>query len=135
MSKRYYLSDIVNDPDLGWCTVAMRDAGPGVRVVNDIQIGPNGAPLHAQALCYIAAKGHARWRNMPGVDPIPDVPLDGKVREINSGTVNALKQVLTRRGIPQSIVEGKDDYREVVRGVGRQFNPNFDENKFDVSDV
>jgi hypothetical protein len=135
MSKRYYISDIVYNDDLGWTTKALAEAGQGVRVVADIPSGPDGRPLHTQALCLVAAKDHARFVAIEGVDALPDFPLDGKVSAINTVTLNATKSMLRRRGLSDAIVDGKDGYRDLIRAAGRAFKPDFDENKFDVTDV
>ena len=75
-------------------------------------------------------------RALLGVDPLPDFPLDGKVSAINAATKGLMKAALTRRGLDaDSIVDAKDGYREVIRGIGQHFNPQFSEDRFHVVDV
>lgn len=135
MSKRYYLSDIIGtgteeDP----YRVAAGDFS-GIRIAADIPTGPDGRPLHTQALCLVASKDHARIRDAVGVDALPDFPLDGKVNAIGVATLAVTKAMLRRRNLPDAIVDGKDGYRELIRAVGREFKADFDENTFDVTDV
>lgn len=132
--KRYYISDIINDPDLGWCVPSMLLAG--TRTKAEIPVGPDGQPTSTWALCHVAAKDHAVLRSDKRIDPLPDFPMDGKVSAVNEQTRSAMKAALNRRGLPAAaIVDGKDGYREVIRAVGRALNPAFSEDSFDVADV
>ena len=47
-----------------------------------------------------------------------------------------MKAALVRRGLnADSLVDAKDGFREVVRGIGQAIDPAFDENRFDITDV
>ena len=98
-----------------------------------ISLALAGAAL-AWALVLVASRDHAAVRNAPGVDSLPDFPLDGKVSSINTVTKNAMLARLTARKISRTFIDNTDGYREVIRGIGRQLEPDFDENKFDIAD-
>lgn len=139
--KRYYICDIYGNGDIdgdgtpqtGPYRPAVADLG--VAWVGAIPTGPDGRPLYAWALVLVASNDHAKLRNAAGVDPLPDFPLDGKVSSINTATKNAMLARMTARNINRSFVDNTDGYREVIRGIGRQLEPSFDENKFDIADV
>lgn len=133
--KRYYISQIVGDgSDNDPYRAAVGD-NAGIRVVSVIPTGPDGRPTTAWALCLVGAKDHAALRADPRNDMLPDFPLDGKVSAINNATKNAMLTRLRARGIDESFVTNTDGYREVIRGLGRQLDSNFSEDKFDVQDV
>lgn len=140
MAKRLYLCDIVGTGD-EFDPYRPAVADLGVSWVGSIPTHPaghpqHGHPVHTWALVLVAAKDHAALRKLTGVDPLPDFPLDGKVSAINAATKGQMKAALVRRGLnADSLVDAKDGFREVVRGIGQALDPVFDENKFDVTDV
>ena len=139
--RRYYIADILGD---GTEENPYRTAVSGIpdtNVAAEITTHPlghpqQGHPVFTSCLAFVAAKDHAEIRALPGVDPLPDFPLDGKVSAINAATKGLMKAALTRRGLDaDSIVDAKDGYREVIRGIGQHFNPQFSEDRFHVVDV
>ena len=140
MAKRYYLSNIVGTGDES-DPYRPAVADLGVNWVGSIPTHPEGhpdygKPVHTWALVMVAAKDHAAVRTHPGVDSLPDFPLDGKVSAINQATKGLMKAALVRRGLDaDALVDAKDGFRDVIRGIGRALEPVFDENRFDVSDV
>lgn len=143
--KRYYICDILGDgsdtdptPTTGPFRPAVADLG--VNWVGAIPTHPeghpdHGKPVHTWTLVMVAGKDHAKLRDVPGVDPLPDFPMDGRVSAINQATRTEMEQAITRRGIASSVVTGKDGYRDIVRAIGQTLEPTFDENNFDISDV
>lgn len=133
MSKRLYICDIVGSDSEGY--------GPAVDSVTSnwsavIPTGPDGRPLHSWCLVIVASKDHTELRNKASIDPLPDFPMDVKVEAMNAATKGQMKAALTKRGLnANAMVDGKDGWREVVRGIGRALDASFDENKFDISDV
>lgn len=140
MAKRLYLCDIIGTGD-EFDPYRPAVADLGVSWVGSIPTHPEGhpdygKPAHTWALVLVAAKDHAAVRQHAGVDPLPDFPLDGKVSAINAATKGQMKAALVRRGLnADAIVDAKDGFREVVRGIGQALDPVFDENKFDITDV
>jgi hypothetical protein len=140
MAKRYYLSDIIGTGD-EFDPYRPAVADMGVNWVGSIPTHPeghpeHGRPVHTWALVLVAAKDHAAVRAHAGVDPLPDFPLDGKVQAINAATKGLMKAALTRRGLnADNLVDAKDGFREVVRGIGKAIDPVFDEDRFDITDV
>lgn len=131
--KRYYICDIIGD---GTEENSFRPsvADEGVSWVGPIPSDPvTGRPLSTWALVLVAAPEHGKLCNKPGIDPLPDFPLDGKVSAINTATKNAVDAMLARRGIAASFGSA-DGYRDAVRAVGRENDPAFDENNFDIAE-
>lgn len=134
MSKRLYICDVLHNEDQSEYWPAVDAVTPNWSAI--MPTGPDGRPLFTWALVIVASKDHAELRNKPSIDPLPDFPLDGKVNAINAATKGLMKAALVRRGLnADAIVDGKDGYREVVRGIGRALDAAFDENKFDITDV
>ncbi|MBK5203859.1 MAG: hypothetical protein JJD98_00170 [Polaromonas sp.] len=132
--KQYYLCDIIGD---GSEENAYRPAvsDHSVSWVGSIPSDPvTGHPISTWALVLVATNNHAKLRNKPGIDALPDFPMDGKVSAINTATKNAMNLVLERRSIPTGLFGNADGYRDVIRGIGRQIDPAFDENNFDVAE-
>jgi hypothetical protein len=133
--KRYYMVDIIgsgtdDDPYRPALDFA------GIRYAGVIPSNPDGTPASTWALCIVAAKDHNMLRNDSRIDALPDFPMDGKVSAINNATKGLMKAALTRRNLnANTLVEDKDGYRDVIRGIGRALEPAFSEDKFDVADV
>lgn len=134
MSKRYYICDIIGDgTEDNPYRPAVADLG--VAWVGDIPTGPDGHPTSTWALVMVATQNHGPVRARQGVDALPEFPLDGKVSAINAATKTAMENALSRRNLPaNTIVDGKDGYRDVIRAIGRANAPGFDENNFDVAE-
>lgn len=140
MVKRYYICDIIGDgngdampsPTTGSFRPAIADLG--VSWVGSIPSDPvTGHPLHKWALVLVNTDNHARLIATPGVDALPDFPLDGKVNAINNMTRSRMDNALSKRGINSAFISNSDGYRDVIRGLGRTLEPSFDENNFDVA--
>lgn len=132
--KRYYICDILGtgDPEDPFRAAV---AELGVNYVAEIKSDPvTGLPLAPWALVCVATKNHSPLLNRPGLDAMPDFPLDGKVSAIQTATKNAMLERMQARGIDISFVGNADGFRDVIRGVGRLLNDNFNENNFDVSE-
>jgi hypothetical protein len=133
--KRYYICDILGDGSYG-NPYRPSVADQNVAWVGAIPTNPDtGAPLFTWTLALVASDDHTKLRNKPGIAPLPDFPLDGKVSAINAATVALMKAAVQARGIPASIVDGKDGYREVIRAIGTRLQSDFSEDKFDIADV
>lgn len=134
--KRYYLCDIIGDGTFGnFYRPKLADIGVDARVT-EMQTDPaTGVPTKPWCLVLVADRNHGKLQNVPGVDPLPDYPMDGKVSAINAVARQAMLNRLAARSINGNVVQTADGYREVIRGIGRELNPLFDENNFDVADV
>lgn len=134
MSKRYYISPIIGtgseeDP------FRPKVADYGVSWAGSIPSNPNtGHPTSPWALVIVNAKNHAALLADGTIDALPDFPLDGKVSSVHTATKNAMINKMQARGIDTSFIAGTDGYREVIRGVGKILDPQFDENNFDVAE-
>jgi len=134
MAKRYYLCDIIGDGS-EYDSFRPAVADLGVSWVGSIPTGEDGKPLNTWALVMVATQDHAAVRGTPGVDSLPDFPMDGRVSAINGTTKGLMKAAMTRRGLnANALVDGTDGYRDVIRGIGRSIDLTFDENKFDVAE-
>lgn len=132
--KRYYVCDIIGtgDPEDAFRPAV---ADLGLSYVAEIKSDPvTGVPVLPWALVRVATNNHAPLINTPGVDALPDYPLDGKVSSIHTATKNAMLARLQSRGIDTSFVGAADGFRDVVRGLGLMLNATFSEDSFDVSE-
>lgn len=93
-----------------------------------------GIPTNKFALVLVKSRDHAKLVNDPKMAAMPDVSLDMKVSSIHTPTKNKMINDLKRLGIDTSFIQTTDGYREVIRGIGKINNPDFDENKFDVNE-
>lgn len=133
MSKRIYLSRIIGDgTENNPYRPAVQDHG--VNYSGSMLSDPDGKPLHGECLVIVATSNHAKLRNDPNLDPLPDFPMDGKVSSINTATKNAMIVALQKRGFSTSGVSNTDGFRELVQSIGRQRDPAFNIDNFDVSE-
>ena len=93
-----------------------------------------GIPTNKFALVLVKSRDHARIINDPLMHPLPDVALDVKVSSIHTPTKTAMIAMLKSLGVDTSWIGTTDGYREVIRGIGKINNPQFDENRFDVNE-
>lgn len=132
MSKRYYVCDIIGDGIEEPFRPKVDDFG--VNWVGQIKSDANGLPEIPWAIVLVATNNHAQLQNVPGITPLPDFPLDGKVSAMHVPTKNSMVAALQARGIDTSFVGSADGYRDTIRGLGLLLSSNFDENKFDISE-
>jgi hypothetical protein len=129
--KRYYVCDIIGD---GSQENAYRPS-VALESVNWAAVMPandpvTGAPVKPWSLVVVGAKNHAPLGAKPGIDPLPALELDAVLPELSRAS---LRGRLQARGIRQDIAD-RNAMREVVRGLGREIEPAFDESTFDVLD-
>lgn len=139
MSKRFYVSKIRGDgSEENPFRPAVADHGvnwSGSIISDENEASPTyGKPLYADCLVIVATKDHGKLRNDPDIDPLPEFPLDGKVSSINTATKNAMIAALQKRGFNTSGVSNTDGFRELVQSIGRQRDPAFSIDNFDVSE-
>lgn len=127
MSKRYYLCDVIGDgSEENPLRPAVADMG-----VNWVgEISEDGT----KCLVLVSTVNHGPIMASKKADALPVFPLDAKTNAMNSAAKNALMAAMEKRGFATGYISGADGYREVVRGIGRAINPNFNENNFDVSE-
>lgn len=131
--KRYYISPIVGTGD-ETDPYRPKVADHGVSWVGVIPSDPvTGKPISTWALVVVEAINHAALLADSAIDALPEFPLDGKVSAINTGTKNTMVSRLQARGIDTAFIGNSDGYRDVIRGIGVQLDPTFNENNFDVS--
>lgn len=132
--KRYYVCDIIGDGSFeNPYRAAVADGTVNAAVTMPNSDPNTGAPLGNWCLCMVATGNHARLNGRAGIDAMPDFPLDGKVSAIQTATRNAVSARLSARGIPD-VFSNSDGYREVIRKLGQQLQPDFSENNFDILD-
>lgn len=129
--KRYYISPIIGDGSID-NPYRPKVADYGVPWAGLIPTDQDGKPVAVWALVLVSAANHAKLLADKDIHGLPDFPLDGKVSAIQNATKNVMKARLAARGIDTAFIDGTDGYREVVRGIGRKLQADFDENNFDV---
>lgn len=126
MSKRYYLSNVE--------TYSGEDGSIVRKAVVSEYADYTAEILGDQALCIVAAGNHSLLLSDPRIDALPIFPLDGKINAMQAASKNAMISNLNVRGYATGFISSADGYRDVIRGVGKSINPNFDENNFDISE-
>lgn len=140
MAKRYYICDIKSRPFDGdpniieYYSAIDEYKEAGFAYATEIPTDENGVPVNQWSIVIAATRNHARLHGKPGIDQLPDFPLDGKVSSINTVTRGIMKNALSRRGIPVS-VDGTDGYRDLLQSIGRLISPGFNVDNFDVGDI
>ena len=134
MSKRYYISPIVGD-GTEFNPFRPKIADYGVAWAGSIPSDPKtGHPTSTWTLVLVNAKNHAALLADGAIDALPDFPLDGKVSSVHTATKKSMVNKMKARGINTSFIAGTGGYREVIRGVGKLLDAQFDENNFDVAE-
>lgn len=131
--KRYYISPIVGDGSIE-NPYRPKVADHGVSWSGVIPTDSAGKPTQSWTLVVVNAKNHSKILADKTIDDLPDFPLDGKVGSIQNATKNKMKNAMAARGINTYIADNADGYREVIRGIGRVLQVDFDENAFDVEE-
>ena len=134
MSKKYYVSAIIGD---GTEENPFRPAvaDHGVSWVGSIKSDPvTGHPIHADCLVLVAAQNHAQLRGDNRITAMPDFALDGKMSAINTVTKNGMINALKKRGFDTSTIGNTDGYRDALHDIGKQRDPDFNIDKFDVAE-
>ena len=128
--KRYYISPIVGagteadpfrpkvaDYGVSWAGVIKSDQS-------------TGRPRLPWCLVVVEADSHAAILADADIQALPALPLDGKVAALGAAVRNRLASDLQSRGIDPAALTSADGYRDVIRGIGRVLEANFDENRF-----
>lgn len=127
MAKRYYLSRIIGDGSSPDNAKRPAVADMGVNWVGEIKEGAEWA------LVLVNTVDHRPLHRSADVFPLADTPLDIKLNAIQTSEVNRMTAGVQARGFAVT-TSNSDGFRDLLRGIGRQLNPNFDENNFDVSE-
>jgi hypothetical protein len=133
VAKRYYICDVIGTGD---------ETNPFRPAVADYNVSWTGSipvdmvtgqPLYTWAFVLVATDDHTVLRSDKRIDTMPDFPLDGRMNAINSAASKALENALSRRGISLTW-NSTEGYREVLQAIGKRLGPNFDIDKFDVTE-
>ena len=135
MAKRYYLATVIVDVDPveGGPRVRAKTAFYAISQSAVIPSGPDGMPLFNWALVVVNGVNHAPLLADSQIDALPDVPLDVKVNAITTSVRQDMSAALARRGIAAAVITQADGYRDVIRGLGRVLQADFNENGLDVA--
>lgn len=146
MAKRYYLDSLAQNNKAQWVPslvmsseyIDQSAAGniSGLSVVTgDTSIDPNtGQPVDMDCLLCLNARNHAIFASLAGVDLLPDFPLDSKVGSMHAATKQAMKARLLARGVPASITDNADGFRDIIEHVAKVKlnNAGFSADNFDA---
>lgn len=128
--KRYYLSEIIGTGGMAdpFRTVIadQLDSGDLQRTWGPPSPGPGDV-----CLVLVDAVSHSRFLADARNDALPDFPLDAKLNALHTPALAALNGACSRRGIVADWTNSSG-FREIVRSIGRQIEPGFDENSFDL---
>lgn len=137
--KRWIISKIEYVPDVdlgGFYRMALQKYPDLNYEFGEIPVDPTtGIPTKSHGFALVSSRNVARFRNDADVDMLPDFPLDAKVSAMANPKRTEMKATLTKYGIPTSVVDTADGYRDVIRAVGRTIKPDFVEDSFDVTEI
>jgi len=130
MAKRYYISPIVGD---GSETNPYRAkvSDHGKPWVGSIPTDATGKPTKDWALVLVDTVNHNTIVKDRTIDNLPDVSLDVKMSAIGSAEKGKMASALAGRGISDA-TNSSDSYRTLLNGIGRQLDPDFTVDNFDV---
>lgn len=95
-----------------------------------IALNQDGTLAMPWGFCVIEVANHLPLLADSELAVLPEFPLDGRVSALTPGAVNVLKSGMGRFSIATSLVDNATGWREVVRGLGRLLDPDFNENDF-----
>lgn len=128
MAKRYYVSkvEVFEGGDGREVGVAARHYG--IVTAQNIQLDALGNPVSDWALCILESDNHTQAAQDPGCIALPQFALDSKVSSMHAATKAAMVNQLKAFGIITDFIGNADGFRDVIRTLGVQHNPAFDEN-------
>lgn len=132
--RRYYTADLVKDARGRWIPAIKDDVAlqEGSLTVVTSDFDANGQPLVPWCLCVVEARDHATLGKKAKVDLLPDFALDSKVGSMHGPTKLAMRAALVARGLPGSLTDNADGYRDIIEGIARSKlnNAGFDADAF-----
>lgn len=139
--KRYYISPIIGD---GTSQNPYRASVADVSQTNTntiIPSKPDGTPKYGFAFCIIGTLNPTGTAQVTNSLTFPDYPLDGRMDGMEAVTRAAFKQSaeaydLDGNGLnlDMTFYGDSSSYRDVIDGIGKQFEPVFNVNNFDVGE-
>lgn len=137
-SKRFYLDKLEADPLHGGRlrpsllnSQAWADLGDGASA--QIVTGEN--PVEGDdCMLVVFGRDHAALAKLPNVSILPDFALDSKVGSMHAPTKAAMRAALIARGVPGSVSDNADGFRDIVDYLGKtKFgNAGFSADSFDA---
>lgn len=128
--KRYYLSTLIGT---GGMTDPIRTPIYDSLAPGDLH--RTWAPANPQAgqtcLVLVNAVSHARFLADTQNDALPDFPFDARLSALHGPALQAMNSAVQRRNMIADWTNSSG-FREVVRSIGVQIEPGFDENSFDL---
>lgn len=129
MSKRYYLDKFVQDsvgrwrPSIAlsqaWADETAGNPDAAYSVVASPPDPQTGEPIDKDCLLAVNAKGHSALGALENVELMPDFPLDSKVGSMHVATKQAMRTFLIARGVPGSVTDNADGFRDIVEYIAR----------------
>ena len=141
MAKRYTISPVVGNGT---------EANPYRALVSDVSLTissavipskPDGTPKYGFALCIVSTSNLAGVLAVLNSFTFPDYSLDAQMSGMESDTRNAMVQSvqaynLDGQGLHFDATNADgDSYRELLTRLGRQLDPVFNLDHFDVPEI
>jgi len=132
MARRYYVCKIIGD---GTETNPYRPKVADYPVSWVVVLGsnPDGSPKKAWALVLVNTVNHDPLLADNQIFGMPDATLDSTWGALNTPTRNQVTSALQAEGIDTSWIKNATLIREIIRYIGREQEPDFSENNFDVA--
>ena len=129
--KRYYVSPMAWIDHHGWAPKVATFEGVDAW---SAQMPPDPSATGAMAFVVVEAKDHTKILADSTIKPLPEFSFDSRLTALSTDGSTMLNAAITAIGLSSVAVRAKsNDYRDVVRTIGKTNNPAFDENNFDAS--
>lgn len=123
MSKRYYLCDVVGDGT---------PENPFRSCASDYTVAVASAIKDGVAFSAVTTENHGQLIADNRINALPDFPLDGKINAMQGAAKTQMQTDVAARGLDISAISSADGYRDVIRAIGLQLSPHFNENNFGI---
>lgn len=137
--KRYYLSKIslVNESGFQFYRHAAQAYPDIVMEGGDIATDPvTGVPTQPAILVIVSDKDHTKFKNDPGMVPLPIMPAGAKVAATHVKAKTDFRNAAVGLGLTaadiDSVMANADGWADVLDHLGKKNNPVFSYLNFDV---
>jgi hypothetical protein len=138
--RLYYFCKFVKQSGIWFNQFAL--SHPGVDFIGtEVATGPDGAPSQKGALIMVGATDHRPFQNSPGIVPLPDMTLDGKISNINApNKLRCISRLKSEIGFTDAEVDavwgnGADSYEGLLDHYGKLNAPSFSSKNLDLTDL
>jgi len=130
MSRRYYVSPIIQDPRRGWMADLIVGYS-GISASIRVEMPDDPTAPGAVALCVVESGNQSAALGRGGVDAFPDAGLDTRLSALSPQARTDVMALAARLGVDTSGFGDVLPLRDVLRAMGQKFRADFNEDTFD----